>query len=198
MPKVVDHDHRRTQIAEAVLSIVAGGGVSAATLRRVATGSGYPMSTIQHYFRSTQQMLQYALALIEARKAERINARVRSEWAHGPRAVLEGIFDEVLPLTPERVRETAVGAAYYVAWQHDEELKTLLLQDIPAARAGFVAVVREGQRHGQIDPGREAEREAELLFTLADALATGIIVGYQQPEEAQRTADYYLDRLFMP
>src|SRR5690625_1004497 len=35
MPKVVDHDHRRTQIAEAVLSVVAGGGVPAATLRRV-------------------------------------------------------------------------------------------------------------------------------------------------------------------
>ena len=196
MPKIVDHDERRRQIAEAVLDQVAAGGVPAATLRRVAAASGFPMSTIQHYFPTTRAMLRFALDLKESRKSARIMARVNTEWPRGPRAVLEGIMAEVLPLSPEQLRDTAIGTAYYVAWQHDEELKASLLQDIPAARAGFAAVIGEGQRLGQIDPAREADREAELLFTLTDALASGIVIGYQRPQEAERTAAYYLDRLF--
>lgn len=196
MPKFVDHSERRRQIAEAVLRIVAGSGVAGATLRRVAGEAGYPMSTVQHYFHTTQEMLQFALHLMETRKSERIGARVRAEWDRGPRAVLEGIFDEVLPVGTERIEETTIGAAYYVAWQWDEELKALLLKDIPAARAGLAAVVAEGQRRGLIDTGRDAEREAELLFILVDGLASGIVIGYQSAEEAQRTAGYYLDRLF--
>lgn len=198
MPKVVDHDQRRRRIASAVLRIAASDGVPAATLRRVAAESGVPMSTIQYYFSSTQAMLEFALQMQETNKAQRIDARVRAEWENGPRAVLEGIFDEVLPLDPERLRETAVGTAYYVAWHHDEALKARLLQDIPAARAGLAAVVREGQLLGLIDERREADREAELLFALTDALGSGIVVGYHDAPSALAMCSYYLDRLFMP
>ena len=196
MPKIVDHDQRRREIAESVLDIVAAEGVPAATLRRVAAESGFAMSTIQHYFETTQAMLRFALAMLERRKAERIAARVYAEWHNGPRAVIEGVFDEVLPLTPERLRVATIGVAYYVAWRQDRELRAVLVQDVPAAIAGFAAVVREGQRLGQIDPTRDADREAKLLFTFADALAANIVIGYQQADEAQHTAAYYLDRLF--
>lgn len=198
MPKVVDHDERRRQIAEAVLDLVATGGVQAATLRRIAAESGIPMSTIQHYFRTTHAMLRFALEMKETRKAERIAARVHAEWHRGPRAVLEGIMAEVLPLSPAQRRDTAIGTAFYEAWHRDADLKAMLLQDIPAAKEGFAVVVREGQRLGQIDTRRDPDREADLLFTLTDALASGIIIGYHNAEQAQQTAGYYLDRLFTP
>lgn len=196
MPKIVDHDERRRQISAAVLRVVAADGVAAATLRRVAADSGFPMSTIQHYFAGAQEMLQFALARQEEAKAERIALRVRAEWENGPRAVLEGIMAEVLPITKAQRQEAAVGVAYYVAWHRDEELKASLVKDIPAARAGLAVVVAEAQRRGEVGADADAEREAELLLALFDSLASGVVVGYHTPQGALETAQYYLDRLF--
>lgn len=196
MPKVVDHEQRRRGIAEVVLRIVAADGVAAATLRRVAAESGHAMGTIQHYFHTTRQMLQYAIALQEKERAERIGARARAEWESGPRAVLEGIMDEVLPTGGPQRQEAAVGLAYYIAWHRHPELKESLFKDIPAARAAIASVIADAQQRGLVDEGVEPDLEASVFFALIDALASAVAVGHQSPEEALATARYHLDRVF--
>lgn len=46
MPKQVDHDERRREIATAVLRLVTTGGVEAASLRTVAGEAGVSMGAV--------------------------------------------------------------------------------------------------------------------------------------------------------
>lgn len=196
MPKVVDHDQRRRGIAEVVLRIVAAEGVTAATLRRVAAESGHSMGTIQHYFHTTKEMLQYAIDLQEKVRSERIGARAIAEWENGPRAVLEGIMDEVLPTGEPQRQEAAVGLAYYIAWHRHAELRESLLKDIPAARAAIASVIADAQQHGLVGDRVDPELEAGVFFALLDALASAVAVGHQETAEAVATVRYHLDQVF--
>jgi AcrR family transcriptional regulator len=60
VPKQVDHAQRRRHIGEAVLRLIATRGLEAASLRNVAAEAGVSMGTVQHYFTSKQEMLDFA------------------------------------------------------------------------------------------------------------------------------------------
>lgn len=57
MPKVVDHDVRRSEIATAVLQVIARSGVSGASLRSVAQEAGCSTGVIAHYFGDKEALL---------------------------------------------------------------------------------------------------------------------------------------------
>ena len=71
MPKAVDHDQRREQIAQAACSVVASHGFEQATVVRIARAAGYTTGMLPHYFSSKQDIMLAALRLsllrIEAR-----------------------------------------------------------------------------------------------------------------------------------
>ena len=71
MPKQVDREERRRDIAAAVLRIVTTRGVEAASLRTVAAEAGVSMGAVQHYFTTKDEMLRFALAYGNTLLAER-------------------------------------------------------------------------------------------------------------------------------
>ena len=62
MPKQVNREERRRDIAAAVLRIVTTRGVEAASLRAVAAEASVSMGAVQHYFTTKDEMLRFALA----------------------------------------------------------------------------------------------------------------------------------------
>ena len=71
MPKAVDHEQRREQIAQAACGVVASHGFEQATVVRIARAAGYTTGMLPHYFASKQDIILAALRLsllrIEAR-----------------------------------------------------------------------------------------------------------------------------------
>ncbi|MBK7904923.1 MAG: TetR family transcriptional regulator [Proteobacteria bacterium] len=61
MPKAVDHDERREQIAHAACIVVANHGFEQATVVRIARAAGYTTGMLPHYFSSKQDILLAAL-----------------------------------------------------------------------------------------------------------------------------------------
>ena len=61
MPKRVDPLARRHSIAEAVFRLAAARGADAVSLRDVAGEAGVSLGMVQHYFRSKDEMLLFAL-----------------------------------------------------------------------------------------------------------------------------------------
>ena len=49
MPRVVDHDERRRDIANISSSLLARGWADGLSLRRVTAGSGGPLTSVTHY-----------------------------------------------------------------------------------------------------------------------------------------------------
>src|SRR5580692_11843445 len=72
MPKIVDHDKRRDEIALVACRVVAEHGFEKASMVRIARGAGYTTGMLAHYFDSKQDIVIAALRLILRRIDERL------------------------------------------------------------------------------------------------------------------------------
>src|SRR6186713_582772 len=77
MPKVVDHDERRRQIATAVSDIAATSGLGDVSFREVATRAGVSVSLVQHYFGDKANLLKTTLEI----QSETMNVYVAERLA---------------------------------------------------------------------------------------------------------------------
>ena len=78
MPKKVDHEQRRRDLAAALRRVVSRGGVESASIRAVAAEAGWSLGAVQYYFSTRDELLLFAgrqlLADAEARIAGIIGA----------------------------------------------------------------------------------------------------------------------------
>ena len=61
MPKRVDHEVRRKQIAEALVRIAGQRGLHAVGMRDVAAEAGISLRLVQYYFQTKEKLLQIGL-----------------------------------------------------------------------------------------------------------------------------------------
>jgi len=79
MPKLVDHELRRRQIADALLRVAAARGLHQAGLREVAAEAGLSVRLIQYYFGTKEQLLLYATHQLAVQLSDRVMALSRGE-----------------------------------------------------------------------------------------------------------------------
>ena len=74
MPKVVDVEQRRAELAAAVARVIARSGIEGATMRQVAAEAGWTTGTLVHYFTNKRELLQFTLCeSLEQRRAQRFD-----------------------------------------------------------------------------------------------------------------------------
>ena len=57
MPKIVDHDHRRKQIAMLTLEVMRAVGIENASIRGIAQRGGISMGVLTHYFKTKDDLV---------------------------------------------------------------------------------------------------------------------------------------------
>ncbi|MET8762334.1 TetR/AcrR family transcriptional regulator, partial [Lentzea sp. NPDC004782] len=72
MPKVVDHEERRRELAEAVWRIVRRDGIDHASVRAVAAESGWSSGSLRRYFPTQDSLLGFAMELTYRRFIARL------------------------------------------------------------------------------------------------------------------------------
>jgi AcrR family transcriptional regulator len=104
MPKVVDHEARRRELAAAVWRVIAGRGPEAVTIRDVAAEAGWSSGALRHYLPTRDDLLVFAFRLAGERATERIRAAgdVR----------VERILEHAMPLDEERRQEALIWFAF--------------------------------------------------------------------------------------
>ncbi|WP_406221343.1 TetR/AcrR family transcriptional regulator [Streptomyces decoyicus] len=197
MPKKVDHEARRQEISEALWRIASTRGLDGASLRDVAAEAGISLGRLQHYFRTKDEMLVFALQHINRLAADRIRARIESLTEEPtPRQVLRACLSGMLPLDDKSRIGLLVGAAYFARAIHDEALRAEAENGIPQLRAFFADQLRLAADRGELPPERATEDEAMLLISTADGLATYVLLGVHDPSTALRLLDLHLANLF--
>ena len=173
VPKEVDHQARRRELADAACAVIGRHGLAGATLAQVAGESGWSIGAIRYYFPSKDELLAAALW----RVAERIDDRIRARTAGAMSlAGLRAAALELLPLDTGRREEARVLLAFLaqaavvpgLAAAADDAARRLhepLTDRIAHA-------IHAGQLPAHLDPGHEATRLQLLIYGLMVELAT--------------------------
>ena len=169
MPKIVDHEERREELAAAVWRLASREGLEAVTIRGVAAEAGWSTGALHHYFADKEELLLFAFQTV----ADRVGRRVETaaEVAADPLELARELLAIGLPLDAERRDETRVWFAFL----------GLALTRPPLARAQRLAylawrklvadALRDAQEQGDVDEAVDVEREAAGLVALVDGLA---------------------------
>ncbi len=197
MPKKVDHEARRREISQALWRIASTRGLEGASLRDVAAEAGISLGRLQHYFRTKDEMLVFALRHIESLAQERIRARIEAlDGEPAPRDILRACLTGMLPLDEQSRIGFLVGVAHFHRAVHDPSLRTDAREGIPRLRSFFADQLRLATERGEVRPGRDADDEAMVLISLVDGLSTYILLDVNTPEKAVQLLDMRLDQLF--
>ena len=111
MPKIVDREERRSQVADAAFRVIAGEGLAAVTLQKVATEAGLNIGSVRHYVDNYEELLVFAMRSMVDRVADRLMALIEDGWVQTPGRRLElaeDLLAELLPLDDARRLEVTV------------------------------------------------------------------------------------------
>src|SRR5580704_7798079 len=201
MPKRVDHEERRQQIADALLRTAATRGLHATGMREVAAEAGVSLRLVQYYFGTKEELLLAAMQQLAARFGARAVARFKEASGSGgpanPRDVVTAILAEALPADDERRTFHVIGTAYLALSLTDPALAIAPLVKNSDTVTGVVAAqLRAAQAAGGTPAHLDPDLEAFSLIAMSAGLATSVLAGQSTAGQAQAVIDYHLDRLF--
>jgi AcrR family transcriptional regulator len=201
VPKRVDHEERRRQIADALVRTAAKRGLHATGMREVAAEAGVSLRLVQYYFGTKEDLLLAAMQQLAAQFAGRGLARIRqlrkADGPASPRDVIAAILTEGLPADDERRTFTVVYTAYLALSLTDPALAISPLVRSSGAVIDVVAAqLRAAQAAGDTPVHLDPDVEAFSLLAMSAGLGTSVLGGQSSVEQAQAVIDYHLCRLF--
>jgi AcrR family transcriptional regulator len=186
MPKKVDSGQRRRLIADALMQVAAEQGLESVSLRHVAAQAGVSTGMVQHYFRTRDEMMTFALAVVRDRSQSKVTGALAGLGADPPpRLLLRTMICALLPLDDES-RDNGRVALAFLAYTAVRPQAAAALHDDTAQLLDFIAGLL-----GVPDPVGAAAG----LLALMEGLGIYLLGGQYTPEQALRALDAHLDLL---
>lgn len=197
MPRRVDHQQRRRRIAEALWRIVSSRGLDDVGLREIAAEAGVSLGQLQHYFKTRDELLIYALAQIGELASERVQQRLGAiRGPKTPYAIIRTSLQEMLPLDPDSRTGLLVHVAFVARAVHDPQLRAITKGGTRPLADLFADQLGRARAERQIPTDRDPDTEAALLICLADGLTNYVLLDVLTPPRAQAMLDAHLANLF--
>lgn len=209
MPKIVDHEQRRGEIALALWQVIHEQGIDGVSFRAVAEAAGVSIGRVQHYFTSKDELVVFGCrAMVSAAEQDhgpdpspRGPARARDELADflcAPLPLTEGLrvgSSVWATYLAKSVSHPGVAAVVAEAMQGRVEVTATLLaaargtQEVRGTREAREA--REARGDEQPAPDVEVAPEtarvqstALALVSLSEGLSSRILAGALDADEA--------------
>jgi TetR/AcrR family transcriptional regulator, transcriptional repressor of bet genes len=195
VPKVVDHDQRRRELAEALWRIAATRGLEAVSFRELATEIGATTGMVQHYFLTKDHMIAYASDWAADRLVARLAALRGGSTVH---EVVRTGCAALLPLDEQRRANARVWLAFMGRAAVSTMVAAAQRRATGRIRRATAELLCLAQQRGEIAVEIDAEQEAALLLALTDGLVAQAIADPEGMTPATLLAllDAYLARLF--
>jgi len=195
MPRVVDHDERRRQIARVVSDIAAERGLSDVSFREVAGRAGVSVSLVQHYFGDKANLLKTTLEI----QSEIMSAHVTERLAElgpdpEPIDILRGVARAFLPIDDVSRRSMLVYHGFAAAALTDPALRDSEMftngRVLIGVFAAQLAQIGSDDARGDVDP----ETAATGLLSMLLGLSIAVLLEQTSPTDAIAVVDAHLDR----
>ena len=171
MPKIVDHEARRAELAEALWRVVIREGIGGVTIRSVADEAGWSRGIVEHYFESKDELVRFACRLA----AERILVKVRERHASlEGRAALRAVLLQDLGLFSKRKESVNVWMGMLSAAAREPGLTAEFVRFDEELRAVIAEMIAEMMARGEASPDIDPEEKARSLFAFNIGMAADL------------------------
>jgi AcrR family transcriptional regulator len=169
---------RALEIARAAQELALDDGLSALTLRGIATRVGVASSLVAHYEPSTDALVARTFRILAERECTEVAAIV--EAVDGPTARLRALVDSVSD--PARDDVAALWSDAWSIGRRNEALAAAARECMASWQALAADIVADGVRAGEF-AAESPEQVALLLFALVDATNAYGLVDYRTGAE---------------
>lgn len=166
MPKIIDHNARRRDIAKAAVSVIGEIGIENTRLIDVAREANATTGTISHYFEGKDALLLAALDHV----AQRILRLMHKSTANQSRNDLINSASLTLPIDDEGKRDWRVWLAFFSRAVGDPALARINNAYYDEIKHGISQIIRILQKKGEICASVDPDEAADSIITVADGL----------------------------
>ncbi|HFI2424524.1 MULTISPECIES: TetR/AcrR family transcriptional regulator [Bacillales] len=194
MPKIVDHDEKRKQIAEAAWNIIGKEGVEKASIRRVAAEAGMSSGALRHYFSTQDEMLLFIMNyyLEEGKKRSQ-----NIEWSENPVQAVEEVLLELVPIDEEKKIETSVWWILALRSLTSDTIKDKKDEMTDGTYELANSMIEILALKGVLSDSMNAELEKSRLTALIEGLSIHALLrpDVYSPEKVKEVIRYHLETL---
>ncbi len=199
MPKLVDQEQRRREIAQAVWQVAAERGLESVSLRNVAAAGGVSMGRVQHYFGSRNEMILFACRHLVELAGEGLAQLAAGDPADtSPMTVIRNVALQSLPLDDRQRAGATVWYSFLRAAVTDPPLAEYIAEVWAGTHALLTQQVIAAQECREIDGSADPSLAAHALLCLIDGLTSHLLVGHYTPEVALALLEDHLRGLAPP
>jgi AcrR family transcriptional regulator len=194
MPKVVDHERRRSDIAAAARRVLRRDGIERLSVRNVAQESGLSPGALRHYFPRHADLIRFALRQFAEDLRDRI-AAVDFPDDDLDAAVL--LVEQVLPLDEQRREDMEVWLGYTERARFDPVLHEMSQESQDALALLARSALARLEQGGVLRSGLDLDLETRRLHALVDGLALHAYVHPERlaPDQLSRVVRHHLGQL---
>jgi AcrR family transcriptional regulator len=191
MPARGDHEQRRREVARIAAELVATGGLTAATHRRIAAASGCSTTVVSHYFANKQDLIRAIYVEVGNRVTSRLVA------AGASTTPLVAVLEALLPLDEDRVVDWRLLFAFLGVAVTDPDLEAEQRSRVAAVRARIEQVITAEKRMGSVPGDNDPERIASVLLAVVLGIGFQALFdpAYWTPARIHETLNQALDDL---
>jgi AcrR family transcriptional regulator len=164
------------------------------SLRQVAGEAGVSPGMVQHYFRTKEEMLAFALAQV----TRDLEVRYRKGVADSPRSFLRRLMEQLLPLDEDRDRDAKVSLVFAAYSAVRLDLNGGMGESTVLARKMLTEMIAADQRAGVARSAVEPEYAAVACLAAVDGLAMHVLTGGCTVELARAAFEAQLDAVLGP
>ena len=192
MPRIVDHDERREELAEAACKVIAKIGVGNLRLTDVARQAGCTTGALQHYFPNKQALVIASVTYLTERLEKSLkNLRVASLDD------LRAYLLEMLPIGRRRSADVVVWLNFWTMALTDKDARAVQSESHKIWVRRLCEYLETLQVQGEISSKTDLVQEAEAIIALVDGLAMRAVLDPKEWPKSRlcEQVDLHLERL---
>lgn len=195
MPKVVNHDERRVEIAHATWAAVQSVGIDNLTLRDITLEANFTTGVLSHYFRDKNSVLRFSFTIASKKIFERIldaNKTIESNII-----CLRNAMTEVLP-DPSKTESIAfVSMCFGIRNSNDP----LLVEEYKTNKDEYRDILKKyianAIKTGEITRFTKTEDILDLILSVVDGVCIASLLNPEDytKKRCARIIESMIDRL---
>ncbi|MEX0738214.1 MAG: TetR/AcrR family transcriptional regulator [Pseudohongiella sp.] len=195
MPKIVDHDRKREEIAHAVWRLVIRDGMAEVSVRNVAREAGMSQGALRYYFSTRTDLVLFSMQQVTAQVTQRVQVLLQQPGS--PQQRVREMLLQILPMDEQRRLELRIWWILVHYSLTDERLQahtSTVYDQLQGIMQGAIEYLNVSDA---LRPGTDVNFEVERLYSLVDGLALHAILkpGAMTPGIIERVLDGHLDSI---